>query len=292
MASKSKSPKLRPRAVRRAEARRQAKVAPKAAGPPWLPIAATLTVVAAAIVLFVVFRQAPSSSVPTSAGAAATAQVLASITALPPDQLAQVGIGSATNSLKAVPDPPLTAAGRPEVLYLGAEYCPYCAAERWSLIIALSRFGTFTGLETTTSSSTDIFPDTPTFTFSKATYQSQYLTLVTVEEEDRNGKTLQTPDAGEQSLAAKYASGGIPFVDFGNRLAFSGATYSPQLLQDLTWQQVADDLQQPTSPQAKAILGSANLITAAICASTSQQPATVCSDPAVQSIERTFPAKP
>ena len=34
----------------------------------------------------------------------------------------------------------------PEVLYLGAEYCPYCAAQRWTTIIALSRFGTWSGL--------------------------------------------------------------------------------------------------------------------------------------------------
>ena len=34
----------------------------------------------------------------------------------------------------------------PEILYMGAEYCPYCAAQRWSTIIALSRFGKFSGL--------------------------------------------------------------------------------------------------------------------------------------------------
>ena len=45
--------------------------------------------------------------------------------------------------------PPLTARTgkkKPELLYIGAEYCPYCAASRWPLIIALSRFGTFKGL--------------------------------------------------------------------------------------------------------------------------------------------------
>ena len=52
--------------------------------------------------------------------------------------------------------------GKPEVLFIGAEYCPFCAAQRWAMVNALSRFGTFTGLTTTHSSSTDTDPNTPT----------------------------------------------------------------------------------------------------------------------------------
>jgi hypothetical protein len=48
----------------------------------------------------------------------------------------------------------LTQNGKPEVLYIGSEYCPFCAAQRWAMINAFSRFGTFTGLTTTHSSST------------------------------------------------------------------------------------------------------------------------------------------
>ncbi len=33
--------------------------------------------------------------------------------------------------------------GKPEMLFIGAEYCPHSAAERWPLYIALSKFGTF-----------------------------------------------------------------------------------------------------------------------------------------------------
>ena len=43
---------------------------------------------------------------------------------------------------------PLTSGGKPEVLFIGAEYCPFCGAQRWAMITALSRFGTFTGLKT------------------------------------------------------------------------------------------------------------------------------------------------
>lgn len=55
--------------------------------------------------------------------------------------------------------------GKPAVIFVGAEWCPYCAVERWSLIIALLRFGNFSNLEYMLSSSTDIYPNTPTFTF-------------------------------------------------------------------------------------------------------------------------------
>ena len=60
---------------------------------------------------------------------------------------------------------PPTSGGKPEVLYLGAMYCPFCAAQRWAMVNALSRFGTFSGLKTTHSSSTDSYPNTPTWTY-------------------------------------------------------------------------------------------------------------------------------
>jgi thiol-disulfide isomerase/thioredoxin len=65
--------------------------------------------------------------------------------------------------------------GKPLIVYIGAEYCPYCAAERWAAVIALSRFGTFTGLGQTHSSSSDVYPDTATLSFHGAVYASQYL---------------------------------------------------------------------------------------------------------------------
>jgi hypothetical protein len=75
----------------------------------------------------------------------------------------------------------LTANGKPLVVYVGAEYCPYCAAERWAAVIALSRFGTFSGLGQTHSSSTDVYPNTATLSFHGASYTSQYLQFQGVE---------------------------------------------------------------------------------------------------------------
>jgi hypothetical protein len=254
--------------------------------PPWLPAAATVGVIALLIVAFLAYRWATTPAPPVISSSSA-AVVISTITSLPAPALEQVGAGSANNLVKKISGTPLTGPdGKPDVFYLGAEYCPYCAAERWPMIIALSRFGTFSGLQTTTSSSTDIYPNTPTFTFRNATFTSQYVDFESVETTDRNQSTLQTPTSQQQALVSKYdTSNSIPFVDFGNRYAFAGAMYGPDLLGGMTWQQVSDALQQPGSPQAKAILGSANLITAAICQLTEQQPAAVCSGPSIQAIE-------
>jgi hypothetical protein len=56
----------------------------------------------------------------------------------------------------------------------------------------------------------------------------------------------------------------------------------------MSWQAVADSLAQPGTAQAKAILGSANLITAAVCKLTADQPVTVCSSTSIQAVEKTL----
>ena len=86
---------------------------------------------------------------------------------------------------------------------------------------------------------------------------------------------------------SSYDSGGtIPFIDVANRYAISGAMYTPDTIGGMSWQAVADAAKDPNSTQAKAIIGSANLMTAAICKATSDQPATVCSSTTIQSLEK------
>jgi thiol-disulfide isomerase/thioredoxin len=258
--------------------------------PGWVPPVATLGVLAVLVGAFIFIRWATSTPPAQPTSQDTTAAVLLIITGLQPSELEQVGVGSATNVITPIKGPALTgASGRPLVFYYGAEYCPFCAAERWPLIIALSRFGTFTGLKSTTSSSSDVFPDTPTFTFVSSTYASRYLEFQSVESSDRNQNPLQTPSSDQRALIVKYdPSGGIPFIDFSNRYALPKATYQPQVLSDLSATSIARALQDPKSPQAQAILGSANLLTAVICQTTANQPASVCSGAAIQTIERSL----
>jgi hypothetical protein len=262
-----------------------------------------IVVVVAVVLTFVLLQGSPSS---TSAGGpaaptgAALAQVVGQVTSVPAATLDQVGAGAANALPKPISGAPLTSGGKPEMLYVGAEYCPYCAAERWAMIVALSRFGSFSGLATTRSAATngageaEPFPSTATWTFAHASYASKYLTFTPVEQftnipdKSTGGYTpLMTLTAAQQALLQKYDGanqGAIPFIDYGNKYMSVGASYDPGVLKGLTWSQIATDLHTPSSPVALAALGAANYATAAICGITNDQPATACT-PAVKALQ-------
>jgi len=261
---------------------------PVSTTPAWAQPAALAAGLAVVVAGFLIYRYYTTPPPPNPLKATAAQAVVDSITGLPTSELDGIGQGSAKQLIVPVSGQALNGpTGKPEVFYMGAEYCPYCAAERWAMIIALSRFGTFSGLQTTSSSSTDVYPNTPTFTFHGASYTSQYIDFRSVETTDRNQNALESPTAADQALVNAYDRGGsIPFVDFGNHYVFAGSTYLPDVLAGMSWQQVAAAVQQPSSPQAKAILGSANLVTAAVCKLTGDQPTSVCSSATIQALEK------
>jgi Domain of unknown function (DUF929) len=186
--------------------------------------------------------------------------------------------------------------GKPIITYVGAEYCPYCAAQRWAIAVALSRFGTFTGLSATHSSSSDVYADTQTLSFYGSQYTSQYVDFQPVEEQTNqavNGTypTLQEPTAAQSNLLARFDSqGSIPFLDIANKYVVVGASYSPQVLAGLSQTQIAQQLANPNSAVAQAIDGAANVITAAITQVTGQQPTSVASSPAIAAIAKSLGA--
>ena len=228
------------------------------------------------------------------------ASLTAQVTSVPATVQDQVGSGTVASTPTSISGAPLTSGGKPEMLYMGAEYCPYCAAERWSMIVALSRFGTFSGLATTRSAAqsgagtAEPYPNTATWTFANSSYASKYLTFTAVEmftnipDKSTGGYTpLMTPTPQQQALIQKYDAanqGAIPFIDYGNKFMSVGASYHPGVLGGLTWSKIAADLHDPSSPVAKGALGAANYITAAICSLTGNQPATACT-PAVRALQ-------
>ena len=144
--------------------------------------------------------------------------------------------------------------GKPVVTYIGAEYCPYCAAERWGLAVALSRFGTFSHLSGTHSASADVYPNTQTLSFYGSSYSSPYVDFQPVEEATNQQvggsyQALQTPTAAQSSLLTTYdAAGSIPFLDIGNKYVITGASYSPQVLQGLSTGADLGPAEQPVEP--------------------------------------------
>ena len=105
--------------------------------------------------------------------------------------------------------PPLSVHGRPAVVYVGAEFCPYCAAERWALVVALSRFGDFSDLGSTISSQNQVFAELPSFSFVGAGYSSLSISFSATEE---YGAALDTAaPAGFPPLAAGAGPGRRPY---------------------------------------------------------------------------------
>jgi hypothetical protein len=226
---------------------------------------------------------------------------------VPATTFEQVGRGTAVS----LPVPVRAAvqrgpSGLPLVTYIGAEYCPFCAAERWSLVVALSRFGQFTDLKTSHSASDDVFPNTPTFSFVGSTYTSTYLELSAVELQSnvRSGRgyaTLQTPTPAQEQLVRQYdappyvpasSAGAIPFIDIADQYVISGASYDVGVLRGQTMESIAQSLADSSSPRTQAIIGGANAITAAICAATGDTPQEVCGQSAIQNLESTLAATP
>jgi thiol-disulfide isomerase/thioredoxin len=261
----------------------------------------SVVVVLAVVLVFVIVKlnHKPNSATGVSNGPTGSAltAVVGKVTSVPASTLDTVGTGNGlvTGKPTTISGSTLMANGKPEMLYVGAEYCPYCAAERWAMIVALSRFGTFSGLSTVHSSSTDVDANTPTFTFYKSSYTSQYLTFTPVElttnvpdSSNPSGYvTLQTPTAAQQAIVTKYggANSPIPFVDFGNHYLINGVSYDPSVLAGLSWATIASDLSNPNSQVAQAVDGTANYITAAICKGlTNNAPASACTS-TVQSLE-------
>lgn len=299
----------------------------------------TIVVVLAVLVIVLVSVFAGSSS-PGKADnhyitPHADAAITNAVTHVPVSELEKAGDGASLGTVPSTPPSsvgllgltgkPLTQNGKPLVVYLGSEFCPYCAATRWPFIIALSRFGTFKGLEVTASSPLDVFASTPTLTFAKATYSSPYFTLSTTEElsnhcpasdvipnseysqipasdyppkyscNNEDYLPIKAPSKQVQSLATSIDTdgnfgsgngGGIPFIDFGGKYAEDGALYQPSVLHGLTWAEVVHSFSVPTEGVGQAILSVANRYTAVLCEMTGNKPASVCHTKLIENAEK------
>lgn len=196
-----------------------------------------------------------------------------------------IGSGGGTSPQpKAISAPALTENGKPKILYVGAEWCPYCAAQRWVIAATLARFGTFKNLGETQSSSTDVDPSTHTLSFHGATYTSDYLVFSGNEVENNQQQALDKLSTADQKVFATYdtqaytggSNGGYPFMDIGGTYLLAGAMYDPGVLQGLTQNQILAAMKDANSPVAQAIIGSSNVLTATICKLTNDKPAGVC----------------
>jgi Domain of unknown function (DUF929) len=238
--------------------------------------AGTVAAVVAVVVALVAVKLAsPPAALHASESAAPTA-VVRQVTNVPAAVLGEVGPAQVITPLQQVrtAGPPLTVGGKPAIVFVSEESCPFCAAERWAVAVALSHFGTWAKLGVTSSAADDVYPDTATLSFRSAVYHSAELTLRTTELTDNAGHPLQPQTPLDTELIARFdvppyvnsadQSGAVPFLDIANQYILAGAQYDPQVLAGLSARQIASQLGDPSSPVAQAIDGSAQVIVAAI----------------------------
>src|SRR5713226_1234805 len=129
-------------------------------------------------------------------------------------------------------DKPRLSDGHPLTLFVGGQFCPFCASMRWPLVKALSRFGTFSGLgQMHSQAGVDGFESLATYDLAHAAYRSDYVTLRVVEAADANGNPLQQPDGEEAALINQFdPQGSIPFLLVGGSYV-AQLPFSPALLQ-------------------------------------------------------------
>ena len=276
-----------------------------------------VVVIILGVVVLVTYALTHVSTPATVAQPARTSPaVLAMLSTVPVATFAEVGVtvpGVELTSPRVVAGQPPPAPGaRPEVLAVGAEYCPFCAAERWPLVVALARFGRFSVLHDATSSTQSVFPGTATFSFAGVRYASRYVTFTGVElyssqaGPDGTFIRIATLTPTQAASVARYAGtggtaadGSAPFVDVGGRLVTTTSAFSPALLAGQSQAQIAAQVASPatsappsagasttTPPAGQAIVAAANQLSAGICASTGQQPATVCRSRGVRAADQ------
>ena len=187
--------------------------------------------------------------------------------------------------------PRLSSGGHPEIIFVCAEYWRLCADERWPMVMALSKFGTFSKLSRTTSSSVDKDPNTPTFSFYGVQYTSKYLTIVTDEEETSAYNSaageyplLQAPTLQELRLintwdVAPYSTedGLLPFAYIGGRFLQVGAQYDASAISNRKFKNAVAIMTSGKSSVSKDAEAAAGYLIGDLCALTQRQSVPVCS---------------
>jgi hypothetical protein len=270
--------------------------------------------VAASLVVMVPAAQAADRS---DGSVPAPAQISQLVTSVPARTLNQVGAGDSRNPITSPDfgiskrDGHFTSGGKPEVVSVDLAWCPHCAANSWALAVALSRFGTLTGLgEINTGThfckvAEDpcnlnplfCFPYTHGLSFLGAVYRSPYISFASIALQDVNGRNLEKPTRREErSLTTVHLRGVSPALDVAGAWGFNGSGYDPGTLAHKTWSQIAGSLANPHNRIARQVDGLANLFTAAICTATRGRPGNVCTSRGVKAaaaaVLRKYPSQP
>jgi thiol-disulfide isomerase/thioredoxin len=246
----------------------------------WAGLAMVALVIAAAVVLFL-----------SRGGSGADATATAASGSVPAGSPGPSGAASlALGQVRRESGEPLLDGGKPLVFFMGAEWCPFCASERWALVEATSRFGKWSGLrELHSRSGQDFFPSLATYDLSRATYTSDYLNVRHKEVATVEGDPLQKLGSFEERLVDEDDKlGSVPFLFAAGppgRYTVELA-YSPSLLEGQSYVSLRKEVAAAApTPAVEAIGGEADALTALICKLDGRRPASVCAQGSIPALE-------
>ena len=224
---------------------------------------------------------ASGAGVSPAAGTPISSVITNKLRSIPLTSLTMATTGGLGTYPQAIDDPSLTAAGKPDLLYIGAEFCPVCATERWAMYVALSKFGTFSPQPGQIHSALQD-GDIPTLTFYGTTFTSRYLTFTPVETttnqpEGNYYAALQKPTATEQQLWQSHTGESFPWLDFGGRMQLASAQFDPTILEGQTFSNIVSEIGNNSTLIGADIDAASKVLIQSICSLTGGQPSSVCS---------------
>ena len=159
--------------------------------------------------------------------------------------------------------------GKSLVFFMGAGFCPFCAAERWAIVNALANFGRWDGLvEDRSAGHDEKYLNIPTVSLARAKYTSDYVEIVGRETADRNFEPLQELDDKDFEILDTFNPDQIiPVLLIDGQFMQVGSGYSPQILEGMDHARVKAELANPNSAAGKAMRAEIDNITALICKS-------------------------
>jgi thiol-disulfide isomerase/thioredoxin len=244
----------------------------------WAGLAMVALVIGATVVLFLA-RGGSGANVTAASGSVPAG-------AHRPSDAASVALGQ----IRRESSEPLLDGGKPLVFFMGAEWCPFCASERWGLVEATSRFGKWSGLrELRSREGQDYFPALATYDLSQATYTSDYISIRHKEVATVEGDPLQKLGSFEEGLVNGYDKlGSVPFLFASGPVGRYTVElpFSPGLLDGQGFASLRKEVAAAApTPAVEAIDGQADAITALICKLDGRQPASVCAKGTIPALE-------
>jgi hypothetical protein len=223
-----------------------------------------------------------SAAVSPAEGTPVPAALMHKLASIPLSTLTHAPTGGVTAAPTAMGDPTLTVGGKPDLLYIGAEFCPICATERWAMYVALSKFGTFSP-EPGRIHSAQRDGDIETLTFYKTTFTSPYLTFTPVETTTNKPDgdyyvALQRPTSAQLKLWSDHTDGSVPWLDFGGKLELETCQYDPSVLEGQSFDSIVRQIGNNSTTIGADVDASAKVLINSICGMlTGNKPAGPCS---------------